>query len=163
LGGSGTVELYSAANNGAFESNTRVHSTATGSTLTIGPDISIQNATNASFTTVGNSSAALTIQGKVKAQSPGQTLLVTGSTVSNTNTTTGGLHTTAGELAVTTMTGNVNATSISGSGDLDLTGNYVFNQPVSVSSTNSSLTLRGTWDNESSITQSGGVIFLGGT
>src|SRR6185436_12212007 len=147
LGGVGTVELFSGVTfNGLFESNSRVRSTAAGSTLTVGPGVTVRNATNSNFATLGNSSVGLIIQGTAKAQSTVSTLLVTGSTVTNSNTGTGGLQATAGELAVSNLTGNVNATSIGGSGGLDLNGNYVFNQAVSVPS--GSLTLRGTWDNE---------------
>jgi RHS repeat-associated protein len=157
LGGTGVVELYSNAPSAGAEDNVRVRPVGGGS-LTIGPGITIQNTANSAFTTLGDATGGtLIIQGTVLAQSPGQTLRVTGSTVTNTGT----LESVAGTLDVNNLTGDVNGTSISYTGGLDLNGTYVVNQPVSVPSGN--LTLQGTWSNASTITQSGGTIDLGGT
>src|SRR5262249_19349006 len=66
----------------------------------------------------------------------------------------------AGGRDVNGLAGNAGATLIT-AGDLDLDGSYVLNQPVSVPG--GSLTLRGDWDNDGGITQSGGTVLLGGT
>jgi len=52
-----------------------------GGSLTIGPGITVRNATNSKFTTLGDPTLPLIIQGTVLAQSSGQTLRVTGSYV----------------------------------------------------------------------------------
>jgi hypothetical protein len=158
LGGSGVVELHSGlAGTGPPESTVRVRPTAGGS-LTLGPNVTVRNTTTSQFTTLGDPTLPLVIQGTVSARSPGQTLRVTGATVTNQ----GVLAAEAGELDVNNLAGNVSGTSISGTGDLDLDGVFSFNLPVEVSAAGSSLTLRGDWDNNTTITQSGGAIHLGG-
>ncbi len=157
LGGSGVVELFSA---GAFsqgignpveENDVRVRPTGVGASLTIGAGILVRNASGSDFTTLGNPALPLILEGRVSAQS--STLRVTGLTVSNAGT----LESLAGTLQVLNLTGNVNGTSIT-NGNLDLNGTYRFNQPVSVPG--GSLTLRGNWDNETTIHQTGGTINL---
>ena len=61
LGGSGSVVFGSSTNN-----SMRAGPTAN-SALTIGPNVTVQNATNSLFTTLGEGSVGLTIQGKVLA------------------------------------------------------------------------------------------------
>lgn len=84
LGGSGTVELHSALNS-SNERYIRVRPTD-GGTLTIGPDVMVQNSTTSFFTTVGDPSLPLIIEGTIKGQTTrttNQTFRVTGSTVTN--------------------------------------------------------------------------------
>src|SRR5690606_18499103 len=64
LGGSGTVELFSALTSSQEENDVRIHPTAGGS-LRIGPNITIRNAPNSTFTTIGSGSGPLTILGKI--------------------------------------------------------------------------------------------------
>ena len=156
LGGSGVVELFSAQSSGNDESDVRIRPTG-GGTLTIGPGIIVRNVTNSRFVTLGDmAGGAIINHGTILSQSTGQTLQVTGATVTNAGT----LQATTGTLDANNLSGNVNLTSLSGSGTLDLDGTYAFDQPVSVSS-GTTLFLRGNWDNNSSITQSGGTINLG--
>ncbi|MFO7906868.1 MAG: hypothetical protein ACQESR_03205 [Planctomycetota bacterium] len=155
LGGTGEVELFSAIVSHHEENDVRVRPTGGGS-LTIGPGITVRNASNSRFVTLGDPSQALTIEGTVSAESSGRTLRVTGSTV--TTTTTSALQAQAGELDVNNLTGNLNEATIVAA-DLDLAGTYAINQPLDVPG--GSLTLRGDWTNASTITQSAGTIHLG--
>ncbi|MFM9960321.1 MAG: beta strand repeat-containing protein, partial [Planctomycetaceae bacterium] len=85
LGGTGTVELFSAvAGNPEFD-DARVQKTNAGS-LTIGSGITIRNASNSKVVTLGNASRPLILQGTVLAQSSDQTLYVIGSSVTNNGT-----------------------------------------------------------------------------
>ncbi len=167
LGGTGTVELYgddARTFGNSFirlidESLVRVRPTGVGASLTIGPGITVRNAANSYFTTLGDPTLPLVIQGTVTAQATtGQSLRVTGTAVTTALGST--LAVTAGELNVNNLSGNVHGTSILG-GDLDLDGAYFLAQPVAVAA--GSLTLRGDWDNNSTIHQTGETIFLGGT
>ncbi len=158
LGGSGVVELFS-SNSLEFDTKATVRPT-NGGTLTIGSGITVQNTTNSWSTTLGDASLPLIIEGTVISQSTtahaSAYLRVTGSSVTNHGT----LQSLATELDVNNLSGNVGNVVING-GDLDLDGNYSFDQPVSVQA--GSLTLRGDWTNASTIDQSGGTISLGGT
>ncbi|MFO0969304.1 MAG: LamG-like jellyroll fold domain-containing protein [Gemmataceae bacterium] len=86
LGGTGTVELFSNVtfNNSTPNLNTRLRPTS--GSLAIGVGVTVQIASNSGGVTVGDATLPLTIAGTVLAQSSGQTLAVTGSSVSNTGT-----------------------------------------------------------------------------
>ena len=158
LGGNGVVELYNNVQS-VNEVYLRLRPT-NGGDLTIGPGITIQDTSNSYFTTLGDSTLPLTIQGKVISQSTRTSangLRVTGSSVTNDG---GTLQVNSSVLDVNNLSGDVGSVVLNG-GDLDLDGTYSLDQPVSVSS--GSLTLRGDWTNNSTITQSGSVISLGGT
>ncbi len=86
LGGTGVVELSSNLASSNDVTDVRVRPTG-GATLTIGPGITVRNMTTSKFATLGDASTAggaLINQGTVLAQSSGQTLRVTGSSVANT-------------------------------------------------------------------------------
>ena len=127
LGGTGTVTLRNRYTDSVNEQYVRVHATDN-STLTIGANLTVNNASDSYFTTLGSGTTKLDIQGTVSAQSSrygGQTLRVTGASVSNN----GQLQANAGELDVNNLTGGVGLTSI-GAGDLDLDGAYTLDQDV---------------------------------
>jgi hypothetical protein len=99
LGGMGTVEMSHNApcsQIGVSEGNVRIRPTGAGSSLTIGPGITVRNVAGSELTTLGDPLLPLIIQGSVLAQSSGRTLRVTGSTVISENL----LKATAGTLQV---------------------------------------------------------------
>src|SRR5690606_4228704 len=93
LGGSGVVEFFK-GHTDIQENDLRVRPVG-GGTLTIGAGITVRNAAGSRFATLGDAAGgALVIEGTVLAQSPGQSLRVTGSSVSNH----GSLHATSGVI-----------------------------------------------------------------
>ena len=151
LGGTGTVELFSILNNGD-ENNLRIRPT-NGAHLTIGPDVTIQNATNSQFTTIGNSGLPLTILGTIVSQSSGKSLRVTGSTVNNGNG--GRLRAQGGVLDVNNASGELGDASVSGGGTLDVAGTFTNNVGQTVDA--STLTFSGEWTNTAAINATGGA------
>ena len=83
LGGTGTLELFSAAPNDTVDQYVQVRPTGTGS-LTIGENITVRNATNSYGTTLGDAGLSLAILGTVIARSTQPqygTLRITGTDV----------------------------------------------------------------------------------
>ena len=174
LGGTGEVVLRLTGTNSIAQRFVRVRSTV--GSLTIGENVTVRSADDSQYVTLGGVQP-LIIEGTVSSQSTASslnTLLVTGSTVTNEGT----LQSLAGELHVNNLTLNLGQTLIDGgdfvvngtysvdqpvsiNGGLDLDGSYTIDQPVSLLS--GSLTFSGDWDNESTIDQSGGTIHLGDT
>ncbi len=116
LGGSGTVELYSGVTQIPAERNVRVHST--GGKLTVGPGVTVQNSSSSLFTTLGSSTTELVIAGTVSAESSGQTLRVTGSSVTNN----GPLRVVAGALSTFNVDNQAQITVDGGGLTYSLTG-----------------------------------------
>ena len=110
LGGTGTLELFSALVVANEVNDVRVRPTG-GGTLTIGSGIAVRNTTNSRLTTLGEAAGgALILQGTVLAQSPGQTLWVTGSTITNSGT----LLAAAGTLDVSVTPTNFSGGTLTG-------------------------------------------------
>ncbi|MGE0608365.1 MAG: beta strand repeat-containing protein, partial [Pirellulales bacterium] len=110
LGGTGSVELFGGTHSSA-EADLRMRPTG-GGTLTIAAGVTVRNASNSlGLTTLGDAATgALILQGTVLAQSSGQTLRVTGSSVTNNGT----LQVTSGTLDVTANLTNFSGGTLTG-------------------------------------------------
>ena len=157
LGGTGRVELFSNLNN-SDENNLRIRPTSGGS-LTIGADLTIENAAGSQFTTIGNGSLPLVNLGTIVSQSAGKVLRVTGSTV--TNGPTGELRSLAGTLDVNNASGDLGMTTVAGGATLDVAGE--FTNTVDQNLDASTLIFSGDWRNTATIDAvNGSTLTLGG-
>ncbi len=159
LGGTGTVELVNNRNDG-YSEHVRLRPTA-GGDLTIGAGITIKNLASTYFSVIGDAGLPLLIEGTIisqSTQSSNYSLQVTGSSVTNSGT----LQVDTAELDVNGLSGNLGNVVING-GDLDLDGTYTVSDLVTVPD-GGSLTLRGDWNNASTIDQTtGSTVYLGST
>ncbi len=130
-------------------------------TLTIDDGITVRGGNG----TIGRSSAFNTAsnvnvvnRGTIDADTSGRSIQITpaGGTFINEGT----LRSSGGTLDVDGLIGNAGSINpVSGTVDLD--GDYVLDQDVAISG--AALTLRGTWDNQASLSATGGSVVLNGT
>ncbi len=157
LGGTGVVELFSGVTTSPQERNVRIRP-ANGGSLTIGPNVTIRNAADSKLTTIGDGSWPLTIQGTVIAQSPGQALRLTGSSVANL----GSLRAASGILEVNQLVGQLGDATVDGGGTLEVSGDFINDLNRTIDG--STLIFRGDWSSVADIVASNAAtIDLGGT
>ena len=149
LGGTGTVELFSILTSSNQENDVRIYPTEGGS-LTIGPNITVRNASDSRFTTIGTGSLPLTILGTIVAQSPGNILRVTGSNVVNQ----GVMRAQGGHLDVNNARGDLGDATVTGGGTLDVAGTFTNNLPQTVDG--ATLVFSGDWANTADIQATNG-------
>jgi hypothetical protein len=145
LGGNVQIIL----NGNPFVPATLVHGSGT-----LGPGTTVR--TGVLNGTIGNGTATLINRGLISAQTPGSTLTVASTSLTNQGTLeaiNGGI------LKVQNLIGNLGAINLAG-GNLDLNGSYVLDTPISINP-GSTLTLRGGWTNSGGITVNGGTLTLG--
>ncbi|KAA5535416.1 hypothetical protein FYK55_28555, partial [Roseiconus nitratireducens] len=148
---------YSALTYSQQENDLRIR-TADGGTLTVGPDVTVRNASGSTFTTLGNGNADTIVLGTVQSDSSGGTLRVTGKTVSNQ----GSMRADGGTLDLNNVTGDLGDAKVSGGGTLDVAGTFTNNLGQTIDGSN--LTFRGTWSGAAPITATGvSTVDLGGT
>ncbi|WP_161604833.1 hypothetical protein, partial [Roseiconus nitratireducens] len=148
---------YSALTYSQQENDVRIR-TADGGTLTVGPDVTVRNASGSTFTTLGNGNADTIVLGTVQSDSSGGTLRVTGKTVSNQ----GSMRADGGVLDLNNVTGDLGDATVSGGGTLDVAGTFTSNLGQTIDGSN--LTFRGTWTAAAPITATGvSTVDLGGT
>ncbi len=155
LGGTGQVIF--AGNNSATPSVLVDVLDSTQGPLILGSGISVTDTTAGG--TLGNSAEALTINGTVTA-SGGQTMIITGSSVSNvgSGTNSPSLQATGGALAITNLQGNAGGIAVNASGTLTLNGAWQNTGAISEAVASATINLGGTFTNTGTTSSGLGTI-----